>query len=299
MSNIAVRTNIINEMTIWRREYYSQVMSSLARVCTCPSRYISCIEIDPRMKPDYDAGYVFFGPNDILLAEIRWNRRGENTDLLVYDDRIDEVRTLMNKKRAAQAREKSVNRTKEQAAKRKQSFKKGLSELTYVIKRNYKDLLKATAFIVVVGASIISMNNVLHPDYINPSYDYGYQAVSDETHRTSDNQGYWYDYSDIARTYDSETMDFDSFVYGTYKHVGWNQESRYDCMDSLFSHFYRNGYTSCSSFLEYCDSKGACVEKDGRLVIDAKEFSNIMEEYMESLNHVEEFKNAGTGKNRL
>lgn len=299
MSNIAIRTNIINEMSIWRQDYYSQVMSSLSRVCTCPSKYISCVEIDPRLKPDYDSGYVFFGPRDVLLAEIRWNKKGQCTDLLVYDDNIEKVRAYMNRKRAERARANSVNKSQEEARRREQPFKKGMSELVYVIKRNFKEVAAATAFVAVIGASIISMNNVLHPDYINDSYNSGYKAVSVETHRTYDNQGFWYDYSDIARLYDSETMDFDSFVYGTYKNVGWNQESRYDCMDSLFHHFNSMGYTSCDTFKEYCNSKGACVEKNGRLVIDPGLFSNIMEEYMEALNDVEEFKNADTGKNRL
>ena len=85
-------------------------------------------------------------------------------------------------------------------------------------------------------------------------------------------------------------MDFDSFVYGTYKNVGWNQESRIDCMESLFRQFNIRGITDFASFLDYCNSKGACKEKDGKLVIDSGKFCSIMEEYMESLNNVNEFR---------
>ena len=70
-------------------------------------------------------------------------------------------------------------------------------------------------------------------------------------------------------------------------------------MNSLFTQFNNQGLTYYDSFKDYCAAKGACVEKDGRLVIDTKEFSKIMEEYMESLNTVNEFKDEGKGMNRM
>lgn len=290
MSNVTYLSNrALNEMEVWRKNFYQEVMIYLAEQCTCNSKYISCVEVDPRIKPGYDAGYVFFGPNDIMIAEIRWNRAGRCTDFLVYEDKINDVRVMLAKRRAERARAKSVNRSLEQARKREQPFKKGMEELVYAVKRNIKEVVAAGAFVAVLATSMFSMHEVLNPDYINDSYRSGYQAVSVETHRTNDNSGYWYDYGDIAERFDAETMDFDSYVYGTYKNVGWNQESRIDCMNSLFRQFNLQGITNYSSFLEYCDAKGVCKEKDGNLVIDTAKFCSVMEEYMESLNVVDEF----------
>ena len=134
-----------------------------------------------------------------------------------------------------------------------------------------------------LASSVVSMGNALNPDYVNDSYNAGYQAVSYETHRTQDNQGYWYDYHDIAARYD-EQYDFDSWVYGTYKNVGWNQQSKLSCMDEVFDALEDRGITEYDSFLEYCDAKGVCIEKDGKLVIDTKEFRKLTEDYMRQLN---------------
>lgn len=298
-SNVTYLTNsIVQQMSVWRNTYYQEVVYYLAQQCTCGTGRISCVEIDPREKPDYDAGYVFFGPNNIMIGEIRWKRNGRCTDFLVYDENLLEVRRYLAKKRAERARAKSVNKSLEEAKSREQPFKKGLEELAYVIKRNVKEAVAIGAFVAVMATSMFSMHNILNPDYINDSYTSGYQAVNYETHRTNDNGGYWYDYSDIAGRYE-ETMDFDSYVYGTYKNVGWNRESKIDCMNTLFSHFHSQGITAYTSFKDYCMAKGACVEKDGRMVIDTGLFCNIMEEYMESLNKVNEFNNDNKGIGRL
>ena len=194
MSNVTYLSNdVIRQMSVWRNNYYQEVINYLAHQCTCSTKYISCVEVDPRIKPDYDSGYVFFGPNDILLGEIRWKKNGKCTDFLVYDDKINEVREMLFRKRAERARAKSVNRTLEEGRKREQPFKKGMEELAYVVKRNVKEVIAIGAFVAVMATSMISMNNVLKPDYINDSYKSGYQAVSIETHRTNDNSGYWYD----------------------------------------------------------------------------------------------------------
>ncbi|MGN1372063.1 MAG: hypothetical protein ACI4XM_07320 [Candidatus Coprovivens sp.] len=291
MSNTTYISDIIvKQMNMWSSKNYQDIVNILARQCTCSTKYISCIEFNPIVNPNYDAGYVFLGPNNILLGEIRWKSNGKCSDFLVYEDNIMEVRNMLAKKRAERARAKSVNRSLEEARKREQPFKKGMKELLNAVKKNFKEVVAVGAFIVVLAASMSSMHSILNPEYINDSFSAGYKAVSSETHRTNDNSGYWYDYGDIARLYDEDTMDFDSFVYGTYKNVGWNQESRIDCMESLFRQFNIRGITDFASFLDYCNSKGACKEKDGKLVIDSGKFCSIMEEYMESLNNVNEFR---------
>lgn len=295
-NSLSYRTSdVINEMYIWRKENYQNAVNYLAQLCRCKPSIISCEELDPRMKPDYDPGYVFFGPRNIMLGEIRWDQEGICSGFLVYEDNIRRVESYITQKRLERARQKSVNRTKEQAESRELSFKKGFDELAYFVKRNIKDVARAAVFVAVIGASVLSIHNTLNPSYINDSYTSGYQAVSYETHRTNDNSGYWYDYSDIASSYD-ESMDFDSFVYGTYKNVGWNTESKIDCMESLFKQFHLHGITHYSSFKDYCDAKGACELEDGKLVINTRKFCNIMEEYMDALNTVSELQSKESSK---
>lgn len=285
MSNTAlIDRRIANEMNEWSRAEYSYIVTHLAKLCTCNSKYISCIQIYPGDRPGYDCGFVFFGPRingkDTMLGEIRWDRRGRCTDFIPYEDTILEVRNYIARRRAERARQKSVNRSLEQAQEREVSLGK---ELVGFIKTHVKEIAATACLIAALASSYVAMGNALNPDYINDSYNAGYQAVSYETHRTQDNQGYWYDYHDIAGRYD-EAYDFDSWVYGTYKNVGWNQQSKLDCMDEVFDALEDRGITEYDSFLEYCDAKGACKEKDGRLVVDTKEFREITEDYMRQLN---------------
>ncbi len=285
MSNTAVvDSRITREMNSWSKSEYQYIVTHLAKLCTCNAKYISCIQIYPGDKPGYDCGFVFFGPvingKDTMLGEIRWDRRGRCTDFIPYEDTIMEVRTYLARRRAEKARAKSVNRSLEQSKEREVSLGK---ELAGFIKTHVKEIFATACLIAAISSSVVSMGNALNPDYVNDSYNAGYQAVNYETHRTNDNQGYWYDYSDIAARYD-ESYDFDSWVYGTYKNVGWNQSSKLDCMDEVFDALEDRGITEYDSFLEYCESKGVCVEKKGKMTIDTKEFSKLTEDYMRSLN---------------
>ena len=281
MSNTAVvDTRITREMNAWAKADYTYIVNHLARMCTCNTKYISCVQIYPGDKPGYDCGFVFFGPRDVMLGEIRWNRRGQCTDFIAYEDNIAEVHDYLARRRAERARQKSVNRSLEQSKSREVSLGK---ELGAFLKRHIKEIAATACLVAAISSSVVSLGNTLNPDYINDSYKAGYQAVNMETHRTSDNEGYWYDYGDIASRYD-EQYDFDSWVYGTYKSVGWNKQSKLSCMDEVFDALEDRGITEYDSFLEYCDAKGVCVEKDGRLVIDTGDFSKLTEDYMRQLN---------------
>lgn len=285
MSNTAVIDGrIAQEMYDWSKTEYTYIVTHLARLCTCNSKYISCIPIYPGSKPGYDNGFVFFGPRingkDTLIGEIRWDKRGRCTDFIPYEDTILEVRNHLARKRAEKARAKSVNRSVEQAEEREISLGK---ELVGFLTTHVKEIAATACLLITLASCAVSLGNVLHPDYINDSYKAGYQAVDYETHRTQDNQGYWYDYQDIARRYD-EKYDFDSWIYGTYKNVGWNQESKISCMDEVFDALEDRGITEYDSFLEYCEAKGFCIEKNGKVVIDTKEFCKLTEDYMRQLN---------------
>jgi len=292
MSNTALMdTRITREMNAWAKADYTYIVNHLAKMCTCSTKYISCIQIYPGDKPGYDCGFVFFGPRDVMLGEIRWDRRGQCTDFIAYEDKIAEVHDYLARRRAERARQKSVNRSLEQSKSREVSLGK---ELGAFLKRHIKEIAATACLVAAISSSVVSLGNTLNPDYVNDSYKAGYQAVNMETHRTSDNEGYWYDYGDIASRYD-EKYDFDSWVYGTYKNVGWNKQSKLSCMDELFDYLEDRGITEHDSFLEYCDAKGVCVEKDGKLVIDTGEFSKLTEDYMRQLNGVSETKEEKSG----
>ena len=131
----------------------------------------------------------------------------------------------------------------------------------------------------------------------NPSVTAGYTAVISGTHRASDPQYYWYDYSGIALNFDEKEMDFDSFVYGVFKKVGWNKESTLECMDKLFHQLNLNGYTDSNSFFSYCKEKGLCKEVDGKLVVDTDKYMDAIQKYLliyneltENEDKVEQFK---------
>ena len=285
MSNTNVMDRrITREMSEWRHQEYEYIVGHLARLCTCNTKYIFCIPTYPGDKTGYDCGFVFFGPRingkDTMLGEIRWDKRGRCSDFIPYEDTILEVRNYIARRRAQRARSKSVNRSLEQAKERRISLGK---ELVGFVKTHVKEIAITACLVAALASSVVSMGKALNPDYINDSYNAGHQAVSYETHRTQDDQGYWYDYHDIAARYD-ESYDFDSWVYGTYKSVGWNQQSKLSCMDEVFDALEDRGITEYDSFLDYCDAKGVCVEKNGKVVIDTKEFSKLTEDYMRQLN---------------
>lgn len=194
------------------------------------------------------------------------------------------------------ARRKSVSESQEQLkiqynkrdlrGARREGFNKGAAA---GLKRGF--VAGAMVAVLACGGFAMAKNAVVNNfmrDTSNVSFDAGYHAVAEETHRTSDNQGYWYDYYDIARSFDAETMDFDAFVYGNYKQVGWNTESKLDCMDELFYQFNLCGITDCTSFLSYCEGKGVCKEVDGKMQVDTKAYEKAVREYLASLNEARE-----------
>lgn len=206
------------------------------------------------------------------------------------------------------ARAKSVNRTIEQEEERrneytKRAYREGRRDgFTAGAKKGLKRGFISAAIVTILLCSGFSMaknaiNDAFIKDYSNPSATSGYQIAASATHRTADNQNYWYDYYDIARSYDAETMDFDAFVYGNYRYVGWNQESKLECMDELFHQFYSVGITDFYSFVAYCEDKGVCKEVDGKLQVDSKAYEQAIKDYLYSLNevqslndHIDEFK---------
>lgn len=197
------------------------------------------------------------------------------------------------------ARKKSVNRTREQAQQREREYEKSIYRkgrregYTSGAKNGLKKGFITGAIVAIIACSGFTMGkdalvSRFGSDYSNPSVTAGYQVVGAETHRTDDMQNYWYDYYDIARGFDAETMDFDSFVYGNYRRVGWNESSRLSCMDELFYQFHSLGLTDFNSFVAYCEDKGVCKEVDGKLEVNTKAYENAVRAYIASLNEIQD-----------
>ena len=283
-----VYTKIDKEMRDWEAENLDYMYEHLAKMCGCRPDEIHHEKIAPWYNFNDNCAIIFRGPKvegaGSFLGAVQWDAEGNFYDFKPQDKNIMEIRKYYQARDKAlmeRARNKSVNRTVQQKQEREISLGK---ELAGFIIRHAKHIAVGVALFVALSAGINEFKTtILNPDYENTAYEAGYHAVSMETHRTQDNQGYWYDYWDIARSYD-DSYDFDSWVYGTYNNVGWNTSSKLDCMDELFSKLCASGVTEYHSFLEYCESKGVCVEKNGKLVVDTSEYRKLVEDYMRSIN---------------
>lgn len=194
-------------------------------------------------------------------------------------------RTRDNRSIYENARAKSVNRRREQERRRR--IKIALAKRAAAI----AGVAVATSIILAIAGN--AYENFKNPEYANPSYDYGKAMVAAETHRTSDNENYWYDYGDIASGY-NEDMDFDSYVYGVFNNIGWNQQSRLEAMESVFWQLELRELTDYESFVQYCEELGVCYEEDGKTQIDFGEYREVIEqrliEYKKQLEEKETFK---------
>ena len=113
--------------------------------------------------------------------------------------------------------------------------------------RRLKKIVGATAVSValLVGAGIgvgsYAVDHI-HDSYIVSQYasEFRKDCINPETHRTNDNQHYFYDYSDIA-DYCEEMGDFDLGIYLFYKNTNAYQTGRvldytpYDSLDAYLA----------------------------------------------------------------
>ena len=280
-------TDIERKMHKYEVEELDYMIEHLSKLCGCRKQDITIERIVPGLNFNDNCSITFRGPQiegkSNFLGCVEWDNNGKFIDFEPADKNIMAIRQYYkSRERAAmeRARTKSVNRTVQQQEERQVSLGK---ELAGFIKSHVKELAVVTALVIALSSSVNFFKGEINKDYANPDYEAGYKIVSVETHRTQDNQNYWYDYWDIAGGYDY-SYDFDSWVYGVYDNVGWNQESKIDCMNEVFDKLEANGVTEYSSFVEYCESKGLCKEKDGKLVVDAKAYREFVKDYMLKLN---------------
>ena len=179
----------------------------------------------------------------------------------------------------------SVNTNEAQRIQRKAEYKKKSV-------RTKKSLKKAiAAFLLVVTLAIGAklgynqMQPYFNGSYVNQSYTVGYDSIGTSTHRTADNQGYWYDVDNIARLYDSSNMDFDSYVYGAYCGMDTNRVRN---MDDLFWQFKMRGLTDYSSFTEYVKGYGCVKEVDGQEIADIDAWKDVMKKQIRVGNELKD-----------
>ena len=95
--------------------------------------------------------------------------------------------------------------------------------------------------------------------------------VSSETHRTQDNQGYWYDTYDIAQKV-LESEDTDLALYAVYDNIGYNYANKIKHMDLVLQDMKDiatanpekySGISCYSNFDSFLTGMG-CVDGDGK-----------------------------------
>jgi len=101
------------------------------------------------------------------------------------------------------------------------------------------------------------------------------QLVGKETHRTDDNQHYFYDTYDIASELANDQKNIDKGLYGVYTNIGYNKANKIEQMNDVISSvdFQKNAEEVAqkfSNFNDYVVSKGF-VDKDGKADYNAYE----------------------------
>ena len=182
--------------------------------------------------------------------------------------------------------DKSINRNSAQAQQRRQQYKKRKAKSK---RQRAANLVIGFLLVLSLGVGSKLAVNQLSPyfdgSYINQSYTIGNESVLPNTHRTSDNEHYWYDVDSIARTYDDASMDFDSFVYGTYTGMDTNIVRN---MNDLFWQLKMLGVTDYNQFTDYVMSMGCVKVVDGQSIADIDAWKQLMKRHIRVGNELME-----------
>ncbi len=101
------------------------------------------------------------------------------------------------------------------------------------------------------------------------------QLVNNETHRTDDNQHYFYDTYDIASELTSDQENIDKGIYGVYSNIGYNETNKIEQMNDVissvkFQNTAEETAEKFNNFNDYVISKGY-VDKEGKADYNAYE----------------------------
>lgn len=149
-------------------------------------------------------------------------------------------------------------------------------------KKTMKVYKKTTAFIAGVAAVAslatlgFALKNRLDTNDLAKE-TVGYQSVMENTHRTEDNSGYWYDTTAIASDIASSN-DYDDNIYGAYYKIDSNGANVFGTMNDIIAK--SSDYTD---FTDYLRDHGL-LKDDGTIDINKYEAqaSMALKEHMEN-----------------
>ena len=147
---------------------------------------------------------------------------------------------------------------------RENSYKEGTgTRKREVIKVDVEKLKKALISIVVavsiatagiIGGGAHVVNTLKESMVVGENIrDFQVEVISPETHRTLDNEHYYYDYDDIARHMEDRGQ-FDNDVYYLIANIGEFQANRvmkYTDYESIEKYLSTNGYEDTEQFLDH------------------------------------------------
>ena len=151
--------------------------------------------------------------------------------------------------------------------------------------KNYKNTLMAVSIATAITVSGLIAGGSHLVDKMQDSMtigqlhtDFRMEYIVPETHRTQDNQHYFYDYDDIARHLE-EYGDFDIGVYLLVTDIGEYQTDRvmhYTNYDTVASFLERSGYKDLDDFKKTMEKK---ISIKHEMETDKEELKQMMEEH--------------------
>ena len=101
------------------------------------------------------------------------------------------------------------------------------------------------------------------------------QLVNNETHRTNDNEHYFYDTYDIASELTNDQENIDKGIYGVYMNIGYNEGNKIEQMNDVissvnFEKIAEDTSVKFNNFNDYVISKGF-MDKEGKADYNAYE----------------------------
>lgn len=170
----------------------------------------------------------------------------------------------------------SINKNSAQAQQRRQVYRKRTKKVRTSMKKVVIGILLVLALAVGAKKVVDNYKPYFDGSYINQSYSIGHDSIHDNTHRTANNEGYWYDVYSIAGLY-NDSLDFDSFVFGAYSGMQTNIIRN---MDDLFWQLKMRDLTDYNKFTDYVMGMGCVKVVDGQCIADTAEWKELMRDHI-------------------
>lgn len=184
------------------------------------------------------------------------------------------------------ARSNSVGNTKRTTVKKSKKKVKELALKKFLVKSTITVLLATSAFY-----SVKSCTN--RAEVIGSEVSDMQDLVNRETNRTSNNEGFYYDTTDIAVGLLEHPLEFDTNLYGVYSEIGYNQVNKIEETNNVVAATYTiaNGKEGCEdidykNFDDYLTKKGY-VKEDGSIDYNKYDMdmkNKIIEEHQQENN---------------